>query len=257
MRSALVTGGAGGIGRAVAQRFLSEGVSVALVDVGQSGPDKVARELQPASGAKVIPYAVDVRDGKQVADCVAGAFSELGEITYLVNAAGISTSGLVVDVTEAEWDRVFAINTRGAFLFSKHVAAGMIQRKTRGGRIVNFASQAAKIGELGNGAYCASKAAVVALTQVLGLELAPHGISVTALCPGYVDTEMMRKVFRERGPIEGMTPLEYEKRLVSGVPLGRMVKPEEIAALVFFLCSPDAEMITGVTVTIAGGKVLI
>jgi len=255
--SALVTGGAGGIGRAVAQRFLSQGTGVALVDVAMRELEEATHALASPLGAKVKPYQVDVREGQQVCGCVERVFSEFENLTFLVNCAGISTSSMIVDVAESEWDRVFAINTRGVFLFSREVARGMIKRKTTGGRIVNISSQASKIGELGNGVYSASKAAVNSLTQVMGLELAQHGIAVTAICPGYVDTEMMRKVFRERGPIEGMTPQQYEQRLLSNVPSGRMVKPDEIAALVSYLCSPEAELLTGVTVTIAGGKTLI
>ena len=175
MKTAVITGGAGGIGRAVAQRFLSVGVSVALVDVGKADLDAAARLLKPVGGAKVVPYAVDVRDAKQVSGCVASVFSDLEDVTYLVNAAGISTSNLIVDVSEEEWDRVFAINTRGVFLLCKHVAAGMIRNKINGGRIVNFSSQAAKIGELGNGAYLLPRPRFLPSPRCLGSSWPPTG----------------------------------------------------------------------------------
>ncbi|MGD0726574.1 MAG: SDR family oxidoreductase [Spirochaetia bacterium] len=256
-RTALITGAAGGIGKAVAARFAAEGISVALVDISAIDLARFKEELPSGTEAVVRAYQIDVRDSRQVVDCVRSVSSAFNGIDYLVNCAGISTSHLIVDVNEDEWDKVFAINIKGVFLFSKEVAKEMILKEKKNGRIVNISSQASKIGELGNGAYSASKAAVNSFTQVLGLELAQYGISVTAICPGYVDTEMMRKVFQERGPIEGMTPQEYERKLVSTVPLGRMVQPDEIAGLVSYLCSKEAELITGVTVTMAGGKTLI
>jgi len=256
-RAALITGAAGGIGREVAVRLASEGISLALVDASPVDLDRFRGDLPDASQVDVLAHKVDVQDSRQVAECVGSTSAALGGIDILVNCAGISTSHLVVDIPEEEWDKVLAVNLKGVFLFCKYVASDMIRRGIKNGRIVNISSQASKIGELGNGAYSASKAAVNSLTQVLGLELAQYGIAVTAICPGYVDTEMMRKVFRERGPIEGMTPQEYERRLVSTVPSGRMVRPQEIAGLVSYLCSQEAELITGVTITMAGGKTLI
>jgi NAD(P)-dependent dehydrogenase (short-subunit alcohol dehydrogenase family) len=189
--------------------------------------------------------------------CVEKIANDFGSVDFLINCAGISRSSLIVDTSVEEWEKVFAINTRSVFLFSRDVAKLMIKNRVSGGRIVIISSQASKIGELGNGAYCASKAALNSLTQVLGLELAKYGIAVSALCPGYVDTEMMQKVFRERGPIEGMTAEQYRDKLLSNVPNGRMVHPDEIAGLVDYLCGEGAAPITGVTITIAGGQTLI
>jgi NAD(P)-dependent dehydrogenase (short-subunit alcohol dehydrogenase family) len=256
-RTGLITGAAGGIGKAVAARFAEEGVSIALVDMFAIDLARFKEEVPAAREVHVRAYQVDVKDSQQVVNCVMNATNDFNGIDYLVNCAGISTSHLIVDIPEDEWDNVVATNFKGVFLFCKEVAKEMIRRKAKNGRIINISSQASKIGELGNGAYSASKAAVNNFTQVLGLELAQHGISATAICPGYVDTEMMHKVFRERGPIEGMTAQEYERKLVSTVPLGRMVQPEEVAGLVSYLCSKEAEFITGVTVTMAGGKTLI
>lgn len=128
--------------------------------------------------------------------------------------------------------------------------------KYKYGKIVNISSQASKVGEAGNDPYCASKAAVNVLTQVLALELAPYNINVNAVCPGYTDTVIMQQVFEKRGPIEGMSPKEYEENLLSNVPLKRMAKPEEIGELIAFLASDRSNYITGVAITIAGGKVL-
>jgi NAD(P)-dependent dehydrogenase (short-subunit alcohol dehydrogenase family) len=164
---------------------------------------------------------------------------------------------LFIDVEEDEWDRVMNINLKSIFLLSREVAKMMIRDKVKTGKIVSISSQASKIGELGNGVYCISKAGVNMLTQVLALELAEHGISVNAVCPGYVNTEMMQLVFQKRGPLEGMTPEEYEESLVSKVPMGRMASPEEIASLMIYLSSEESSYITGSSITIAGGKTLI
>ena len=125
------------------------------------------------------------------------------------------------------------------------------------GKIVNISSQGAKIGEVGNGAYCCSKAAVSMLTQVLGLELAPHNINVNAICPGPTDTELMQSVFRERAPLAGLTPEAYKAQWVKNVPLNRIARPEEMGEFVAFLVSDKAEYITGVSLTIAGGMTTI
>ncbi|MEH7486229.1 SDR family NAD(P)-dependent oxidoreductase, partial [Priestia megaterium] len=125
------------------------------------------------------------------------------------------------------------------------------------GKIVSISSQASKIGELGNGAYCASKAGVNSLTQVLALELAQYGITVNAVCPGFVDTEMLRDVLQKRSVIEGKAPEEYEMMLTNQVPLGKLALPEEIAEFMLFLSSEKANYITGTSMTIAGGKTLI
>ena len=149
------------------------------------------------------------------------------------------------------------VNLKSIYLLSQKVAKNMITNKVKSGKIVNISSQASKIGEYGNGVYCISKAGVNMLTQVLGLELAEHGISVTAVCPGYVNTEMIQEVFQKRGPLEGMTPKEYEKSLTDLVPLKRLVEPEEIAEFILYLSSDKADYITGVSLTIAGGRTLI
>lgn len=125
------------------------------------------------------------------------------------------------------------------------------------GNIVSISSQASKIGESANGVYSISKAGINSLTQVLGLEYAQYGISVSAVCPGYVNTEMVQEVFQKRSLVEGKTPQEYERELTSGVAMGRMCEPEEVADLMAFLAGGRADYITGVAVTIAGGKTLI
>lgn len=256
IKVALITGAAGGIGAATAKRFVSEGINVILVDVNKNQLETFSDELKRPN-VKVTYHVVDVSKSDQVTRCIQEVREEYGKLHYLINCAGISTSNLIINIPDEEWDRVFNINTKGVFYFCREAASLMISSQVNGGRIVNISSQASKIGEAGNGAYCASKAAVNSLTQVLALELAKYGISVIAICPGYVDTMMMQKVFIERGKIEGKSPQVYHDELVASVPLGRMVKPEEIAGLIYYLCQKESEYITGVTITMAGGKTLI
>ena len=163
----------------------------------------------------------------------------------LANCAGISTSRKLLDVEDGEWDRVMNINLRSMFTLSKRFARAAQEAGKRGGHIVSISSQASKLGEYGNGVYSISKAGVNMLTQILGLELAELGITVNAVCPGYVNTEMMQEVFQKRGPIEGMTPAEYEAALTARIPYGRMCEPEEVAELMAFLASPKADYVTG------------
>ena len=188
-------------------------------------------------------YAVNLRDGS----AIEAMFEELksAPAKVVVNCAGISTAGLMKDVGLSAWDLVMDVNTKAVFHISQLAAKQMIDNKIKG-RIVNISSQASKIGERANGVYCVSKAAVNMITQVMGLELAEYGITVNAICPGYVRTDLLVQVFNERGPLEGMTPAEYEKLFTDRVPLGRLAEPEDIAKYTYFLASDDASYATGI-----------
>jgi len=251
----LVTGAARGIGFAIARIFAEQGDSIYLVDRNQELLEHSVKALEAVGGGSKRGFAVDIASDRAVSDMFESIGSPPADI--IVNCAGISTAKLMVDISEEEWDRVMAVNTKGLFLVSKYGARKMIDAGLTDGRIINISSQASKIGEKGNGAYCASKAAVNMITQVMALELAQNGIKVTAIAPGYVHTEILEQVFRERGPLEGMTPAEYQQLLTNKVPAGRLASPEDIAKLVRFLASEDADYITGVTITSAGGSTLI
>lgn len=255
-KNCIVTGSAGGIGRALAYKYAENGANIALLDVNSDGLNITARSIE-AMGVKALPILVDVTSPEEISKSMDRVEAEFKHIDILANCAGISISKLLLDIEEKEWDRVFNVNLKSIFLLSQRTAKNMIANNVKNGKIVSISSQASKIGELGNGVYCVSKAGINMLTQVLGLELAEHGISVTAVCPGYVNTEMVQQVFQKRGPIEGMTPKEYEKRLTDSVPQKRMAEPEEIADLMIYLSSEQANYITGVTITIAGGRTLI
>jgi len=251
---AIVTGASQGIGKAVALVLAKYGANIVAADIKTDGITQVVEKTK-LLGRRGLAVTMDVSNKEQVNTAVRKATEEFGEIDILVNCAGIIASSLVVDLKEDIWDKIMDVNAKGVFLVSQAVAKEMIKNSIKG-KIVNISSIAAKVGEAGNGPYCASKAAVSMLTQVLALELAPYGINVNAICPGHTDTEMMQQVFQKRGPIEGFTPEQYKGKLILDIPLKRMAKPEEIGELVAFLVSDKSEYVTGVAITIAGGKLL-
>ena len=254
-KNVLVTGAAQGIGKATALVFAGYGCNVIATDIKMEGVNKTVEEIK-AMGKDALAIEMDVSNADQVKAGVAKAAAAFGDIHVLANCAGISHSSLLKDLTEAEWDKVMDINGKSVFMVTKEIANHMIERGIKG-KIVSVSSQASKIGEAGNGVYCCSKAAVNLLTQVFALELAPYDINVNAVSPGYINTEIMQKVFRERGPLEGMTPKQYEDKLLERVPLKRMAEPEEIGEFMAYLASGKAGYITGVSLTIAGGTTLI
>lgn len=252
----IVTGAGRGIGKALALKYAENGANIVLVDLIEENIQSVAEEVREY-GVKALPIVLDVTSESQILDAIEEIESHFKQIDVLANCAGISTSGLLIDVSEREWQRVFDVNLKSIFLFSKHVAKRMIEKKVENGKIVSISSQASKIGELGNGPYCASKAGVNSITQVLALELAQHGIAVNAVSPGYVNTEMLQEVFQKRSKVEGKLPQEYENLLTVEVPMNRLAEPEEIADSMVFLSSENANYITGISLTVAGGKTII
>lgn len=253
----IVTGSARGIGKAVAMKFAENGADVIMMDINKELLETSAKEVADRYGRKAYAVFVDAASTDSVNQAMNEVETLVGSADVLANCAGISTSKKMIDVEDAEWDRVFNINLRAVFTFGKRFAKALQKEGKKKGHIVSISSQASKIGEYGNGVYSISKAGVNMLTQILGLEFAELGITVNAVCPGYVNTEMMQEVFQKRGPIEGMTPEEYEKTLTARIPFGRMCEPEEVAELMTFLASDRADYITGVTVTVAGGSTLI
>jgi len=253
-KNAFITGSAQGIGRGIALKLAKYGANIIAADINEDGLKKTINKIKEME-RKTIPLKMDVSDKKQVNEGVKKALDEFKTIDILVNCAGITNSSLLVDLKEEIWERVMDVNAKSVFLVSQAVAKNMIKEKR--GKIINISSQAAKVGEAGNGVYCASKAAVSMLTQVFALELAQYNINVNAVCPGYVDTDIMQEVFEKRGPLEGMTHEQYKRHLLSNVPLKRMAQTGEIGELVAFLASDLSSYITGVSIIIAGGKTLI
>ena len=243
-RRALVTGGASGIGLACAQHIRARGGSVALLDRDAEALEKAAAGLE-ASGV-----LCDVADAEAVPRAVSDAAAALGgSIDVLVNAAGVYRIAPAVDLGVSEWDRVLEVNLRGSFLVAQAVARALIDAR-RGGSIVNLASTAALRADATEPAahYNASKAGIVSLTQQLAVEWAPHGIRVNAVCPGVIDTPMLRMTDDREAA---------EAYLRSGVPLQRLGAPHEVAACVAFLASDRASYVTGIAVPVDGGATLL
>jgi NAD(P)-dependent dehydrogenase (short-subunit alcohol dehydrogenase family) len=243
----LITGGAGGIGRATAGRFLRDGATVVLADIDADG---LATAEAALSGAgRVLTLGTDVTSVDECRAMVESAASE-GPIDVLVNAAGVWTEGPTEEATEPEWDRTVGVNLKGTFFACRfaipHLAA-------TGGCIVNVASDAGLVGNPGNAVYNASKGGVTLLTRSLALELAPRGIRVNAVCPADVDTPMLAGQARDFG---GGDPKGYLDRLLANYPqdeTARFIRPEEVAELIAFLASAPAAPITGACIPIDFG----
>ena len=252
-KGVVVTGGAQGIGLATAKVFARYGARLFLLDLKEA--QAAAEELHEL-GAQADWGLCDVSREDSVREGVAKAVACLGAVDVLINCAGVTNSSILKDLPLEQWRKIMAINADSVFMMTKETANHMIAKGVRGS-IVNVSSQASKMPEYGNAVYCCSKAVVNTLTQTFALELAEYGIRVNAVCPGYIDTIIMQRVFRERGPLEGMTPEQYEAHLMKNVPLGRMAQPSEIGEFIAFLASDNASYITGVAHTIAGGSTLI
>jgi D-sorbitol dehydrogenase (acceptor) len=246
---ALVTGGARGIGRAIAERFIAEGASVAIADlsVGQ------AREVAEKFGDKARGFEVNVASRASIDEMVADVASHWGGIDILVNNAAVFDLAPIVDVTEASFDKVFAVNVKGLFFSLQAVARHMIARG-QGGKIINMASQAGRRGEALVSVYCASKAAVISITQSAGLDLIKHKINVNGIAPGVVDTPMWDDVDALFAKYEGRKPGEKKRLVGQAVPYGRMGLPEDHTGAAVFLASSDADYVVAQTLNVDGGN---
>lgn len=253
-RVAVVTGGGGGIGRAIARRLGREGSAVVIGDLAEDVAVEVAREIE-TEGGQARALRADVRRAEDAARLVGEAVAAFGRIDILVNNAGASAVAPLLETREETWDLLMDVNAKGVLLCSQAAARQMIVQGG-GGRIINNASGAGKIApgkDLPLGAYAASKHAVVALTRQFGLELATHGILVNCVCAGIVDTPMWDLIDRETAALQGLPPGTVKARAVAGIPLGRIQQPEDVANVVAFLASDDANYITGQAVNVCGG----
>jgi len=246
---AIVTGGARGIGAAIADRYVAEGARVAIADISL----KQAQETAARHGDKALAVPLDVTRTASIEAAVDSVVGRWGGIDILVNNAAIFDMGPIIEVAEGSYDRVFAVNVRGLFFTLQAVAKRMIAQG-RGGKIINMASQAGRRGEALVAIYCASKAAVISLTQSAGLDLIKHRINVNGIAPGVVDTPMWDQVDALFAKYEHR-PLGEKKRLVGeAVPYGRMGLPEDHAGAAVFLASSDSDYVVAQTLNVDGGN---
>jgi 3-oxoacyl-[acyl-carrier protein] reductase len=239
---AVVTGAGRGIGRAIALKFATEGADVVCVSRTAENSEKVAQEIR-ALGRKAWPLAVDVADGAAVAAAAERIFAEAGRVDILVNNAGITRDGLLMRMSEADWDTLLSTNLKGAFLFTKAFCRAFL--KQRSGRIINVASVVGLIGNAGQCNYAASKAGLIGFTKSVARELSSRGITANVLAPGFVDTDMTSALTEQ-----------IRQEMLRNIPLASFGQPEDIAAAALFLASPAARYITGQVLAVDGGMTM-
>jgi 3-oxoacyl-[acyl-carrier protein] reductase len=239
---AVVTGAGRGIGRAIALKFAAEGADIACVSRTADNAEKVAAEVR-ALGRKAWALAVDVADGSAVAAAAEKILEASGRIDILVNNAGITRDGLLMRMSEQDWDTVLDTNLKGAFLFTKAFTRTLL--KQRSGRIINVASVIGLIGNAGQANYASSKAALIGFTKSIARELASRGITVNALAPGFIETDMTAALDEA-----------LRTELLKKIPLNSLGQPEDIAQAALFLAGPASRYITGQVLTVDGGMVM-
>lgn len=243
-RRALVTGGGRGIGRAIAQRLAADGAHVVVAGRTTTEVEQAARDVGGT------PLVLDVTDRA----AIAGLHDEIGTIDVLVNNAGIAGSAPVDRTTDDAWDQMLAVNVTSAFLLSRALVPPMV--KAGWGRVVNVASNAGLTGYAYTVAYCASKHAMVGLTRALAIEVARSGVTVNAVCPGWVDTRMTEEAVARIAKKTGRSAEEAKRSLEGMSPQGRLVSPEEVAHAVASLCAEAARAIHGQAIVVDGGQVM-
>lgn len=249
-RSALITGAGRGIGRAIALRLAAEGAAVAVNDIDRQPAEEVAKLIRDRGGRALVNVA-DVTDEASVQGLVSWAVAEFGALDIMIANAGIHVTSRITESTVEDFDRVMRVNVRGVFLCGREAARHMIER--RSGKIINAASISGHRGAPFQLAYCASKFAVVGMTQAMARELGPFGITVNAYCPGVVDTRMWAQIDEARSKLLGLPKGGAREEALKTVALGREEKPEDVAGLVSFLASTDSDYMTGQSINICGG----
>lgn len=239
---AVVTGAGRGIGRAIALRFAAEGADVVCVSRTVANSEKVAGEVR-ALGRKAWAHAVDVADSAGVQAAAEKILAEAGRVDILVNNAGVTRDGLLMRMSDADWDTVLNTNLKGAFLVTKAFSRAML--KQRAGRIINIASVIGLIGNAGQCNYAASKAGLIGFTQSAARELGSRSITVNAIAPGFIETDMTAEI-----------KPELKTEMLKQIPLGSFGQAEDVAGAALFLASPAARYITGQVLTVDGGMVM-
>ncbi|MDD9923486.1 MAG: L-iditol 2-dehydrogenase [Boseongicola sp.] len=248
-KSALITGAARGIGLAFAQAYVAEGARVAIADIDIARAKDAAADI----GEAAIAVEMDVTDQNSIENAVAETAQAFGQIDILINNAAIFSAAPIVEIDRADYQRVFDINVAGTLFTMQAVARHMIDQGIKG-RIINMASQAGRRGEPLVAVYCATKAAVISLTQSAGLNLISHGINVNAIAPGVVDGEHWDGVDAFFAKYEGKAPGQKKKEVGDSVPYGRMGTAEDLTGMAVFLASDDAEYIVAQCYNVDGGQ---
>jgi 3-oxoacyl-[acyl-carrier protein] reductase len=237
---AFITGARRGIGRAISLKFAQNGADCVLI--ARSAPDELADEIR-ALGRRALPLAVDVADASAVDESVKAAVKEFGGVDILVNNAGINDDGLLIRMKLEQWQRVLDVNLSGAFYATKAVARPMLKRE--GGRIINISSVIGQMGNAGQANYAASKAGLFGFTKSVAKELGSRGITVNAIAPGFISTDMTAELSDES-----------REALLKQIPLGTLGEADDVAELALFLAGPGARYITGQTFNVDGGLVM-
>jgi NAD(P)-dependent dehydrogenase (short-subunit alcohol dehydrogenase family) len=254
----LVTGAGAGIGRATSLAMAEAGANVATADIDLVAAQRTADQIA-TNTRRGLAIEVDCGDVAKIDAMVARTVAEFGRLDVIVNNAGVTRFAYIMDLTEADWDRIHRVNAKGVFFCLQHAAREMIRQNQAdgsGGRIVNIASIAGR-GYPGtsNAAYAASKGAVIALTKTAAQQLGRHNINVNAICPGVTRTELGARNAVERAAERGITVAELQAQQEAGIPIGRANRPDDIAAMAVFLASPGARNITGQAYNVDGGLV--
>ena len=236
---ALITGGSRGIGRIIALKLAKEGANLALVDINLPACQQTAAEAEKL-GVKALALSAQVADFEQVQQAVAQTMAQFGRLDMLVNNAGITKDALLVRMSQQDWDEVLSVNLTGAFNCLRAAVRYMLKAKR--GKIVNIASVVGIMGSVGQANYVASKAGLIGLTKTAALELAGRSITVNAIAPGFIQTQMTESL-----------PDKVKQQILSRIPLSRFGKPEEVAEAAKFLLSPAADYITGQVISVNGG----
>jgi NAD(P)-dependent dehydrogenase (short-subunit alcohol dehydrogenase family) len=250
-RRAFVTGGARGIGFAVAERFCEEGADLVLGDIRKDEVEEAAGRLRSA-GHEASAMEIDVTDEASVEEAARVCDERFGGVDVLVANAGLLYLAPVLEMPREAWEKVLSVNLTGAFLTCKAFARSMVERG-EGGRIVVTSSLFGRRGGKENAAYSASKFGAIGLTESLAAELAPHGILVNAVCPGQVATEMMSELFEQRAGLRDLEAGRVEAEMISRIPLGRMASPRAIGDVFVFLASDLSGYVTGQSLVVDGG----
>ncbi len=252
-KTALITGAARGIGRAFAERYAREGAKVAIGDIDVERAKETADQINKTVKDSAIAVALDVTSQTSIDAAVAETVQSLGKIDILINNAALFTAAPIVEIDRADYARTFDVNVAGTLFTLQAVARHMIQRG-EGGKIINMASQAGRRGEPLVAVYCATKAAVISLTQSAGLDLIKHGINVNAISPGVVDGEHWDGVDAFFAKYEGKAPGQKKHEVGAAVPFGRMGTAQDLTGMAVFLASDAADYIVAQTYNVDGGQ---